>query len=89
MPSATAAANQNETLQVATTSKVDNNIDEEPSQPKNIYDQVFNVAGKIAATNFGQYAIEKVDNVLSVFEKTAKWSLPQTECKYILIVFNI
>ncbi|XP_055374587.1 putative uncharacterized protein DDB_G0282133 isoform X2 [Condylostylus longicornis] len=43
----------------------------------NIYDKIYSLVGKGASTIVGQFTIEKVDNLLTIVEKTAKWSLPE------------
>ncbi|XP_017492598.1 PREDICTED: uncharacterized protein LOC108380715, partial [Rhagoletis zephyria] len=41
-----------------------------------LFDKVYQMMEKFASTRIGQFALERGDRVLRIFEDTAKWSLP-------------
>ena len=46
-------------------------------EDKGLFDTVYKMANKFAATHVGQVVIERSDRLLRMIEETAKWSLPQ------------
>uniref|UniRef100_A0A336LR23 CSON001688 protein n=1 Tax=Culicoides sonorensis TaxID=179676 RepID=A0A336LR23_CULSO len=46
-------------------------------QSKSLMSRLNKFSEQVSSTAIGQYGIKKLDNVLWIFEKTAKWSLPQ------------